>query len=71
VYGGLFWLNGESSFPAPTSAYYMSGVGGQTVLIVPTHDLAVVRLGHYRGAGPGGRALREAVRLLMQAVPES
>ena len=71
VYGGLFWLNGESSFPAPTSAYYISGVGGQTVLIVPTHDLAVVRLGHYRGAGPGGRALREAVRLLMQAVPPS
>jgi CubicO group peptidase (beta-lactamase class C family) len=71
TYGGLFWLNGESSFPAPTSAYYMSGVGGQTVLIVPTHDLAIVRLGHYRGSGPGGRALREAVRLLMQAVPES
>jgi CubicO group peptidase (beta-lactamase class C family) len=70
TYGGLFWLNGESSFPAPTSAYYMSGVGGQTVLIVPTHDLAIVRLGHYRGSGPGGRALREAVRLLMQAVPE-
>jgi CubicO group peptidase (beta-lactamase class C family) len=69
VYGGLFWVNGESAFPAPTSAYYMSGVGGQTVLIVPTHDLAVVRLGHYRGAGPGGRALREAVRLLMEAVP--
>jgi CubicO group peptidase (beta-lactamase class C family) len=71
TYGGLFWLNGESSFPAPTSAYYMSGVGGQTVLIVPTHDLAIVRLGHYRGSGPGGRALREAVRLLIQAVPES
>jgi hypothetical protein len=47
----------------------MSGIGSQTVLIVPTHDLAVVRLGHYRGAGAGGRALREAVRLLMQAVP--
>ncbi|MEX2049241.1 MAG: serine hydrolase [Gemmatimonadota bacterium] len=71
IYGGLFWINGEASFPAPTSAYYMSGVGGQTVLIVPTHDLAVVRLGHYRGSGPGGRALREAVRLLMQAVPPS
>ena len=47
----------------------MSGVGGQAVLIVPTHDLAIVRLGHYRGAGPGGRALREAVRLLVEAVP--
>ena len=71
IYGGLFWINGQSSFPAPTSAYYMSGVGGQTVLIVPTHDLAVVRQGHYRGGGPGGRALREAVRLLMEAVPPS
>lgn len=71
VYGGLFWINGEGAFPAPTSAYYMSGVGGQTVLLVPTHELAVVRLGHYRGAGPGGRALREAVRLLMEAVPPS
>ena len=69
IYGGLFWLNGESTFPVPTSAYYMSGVGGQTVLIVPTHDLAVVRLAHYRGGGPGGRALREAVRLLAEAVP--
>jgi CubicO group peptidase (beta-lactamase class C family) len=69
TYGGLFWINGEDAFPAPKSAYYMSGVGGQTTLIIPTHDLIVVRLGHYRGQGPGGRALREAVRLLMEAVP--
>ena len=53
----------------PRSAYYMSGVGGNTALIVPTHDLVVVRMGHYKGQGPGGRALREAVRLLMEAVP--
>ena len=71
IYGGLFWVNGEATFPVPTNAYYMSGVGGQTVLIVPTHDLVVVRLGHYRGQGPGGRALREAIRLLMEAVPGS
>jgi CubicO group peptidase (beta-lactamase class C family) len=69
TYGGFFWINGESSFPAPKDAYYMSGVGGQNVLIVPSHDLAIVRLGHYRGAGPGGRALRRAVALLMEAVP--
>jgi CubicO group peptidase (beta-lactamase class C family) len=69
VYGGFFWLNGDSSFPAPKDAYYMAGVGGQTVLIVPSHELAVVRLGHYKGAGPGGRALRSAVSILMQSVP--
>jgi CubicO group peptidase (beta-lactamase class C family) len=69
IYGGFFWLNGDDSFPAPKSAYYMAGVGGQNVLIVPTHALAIVRLGHYKGAGPGGRALRSAVKLLLEAVP--
>ena len=69
IYGGFFWLNGESSFPAPKDAYYMTGVGGQTTLIVPSHDLVVVRLGHYKGAGPGGRALRKAVGILMETIP--
>ena len=69
IYGGFFWLNGESSFPVPKDAYYMSGVGGQSTLIVPSHDLAVVRLGHYKGAGPGGRALRKAIAVLMETVP--
>jgi CubicO group peptidase (beta-lactamase class C family) len=67
-YGGLFWVNGESAFPGPTDMFYMSGVGGQSVLIYPSHQLAVVRLGHYKGAGPGGRALRRAMTILMEAV---
>ena len=69
IYGGFFWLNGDSSFPAPKGAYYMSGVGSQNVLIVPSHDLVVVRLGHYKGGQPGGRALRTAVSMLMEAIP--
>jgi CubicO group peptidase (beta-lactamase class C family) len=71
IYGGFFWLNGEETFPVPKDAYYMSGVGGQTTLIVPSHDLVIVRLGHYKGAGPGGRALRKAIAVLMEAVPTS
>jgi CubicO group peptidase (beta-lactamase class C family) len=67
--GGLFWINGEGSFPAPKDAYYMTGVGGQSTLIIPSHQLVVVRLGHYKGAGPGGRALRKAVGILMEAIP--
>ena len=42
IYGGFFWLNGDGTFPAPTEAYYMAGVGGQTVLIIPSHDLVIV-----------------------------
>jgi hypothetical protein len=49
----------------------MSGVGGQTVLIVLSHDLVVVRLGHYKGAGPEGRALRSALSILMGAIPST
>jgi CubicO group peptidase (beta-lactamase class C family) len=69
IYGGFFWINGDGRYPVPKAAYYMSGAGGQTTLIVPSHDLVVVRLGHYKGAGPGGQAFRRALQLLMEAVP--
>jgi CubicO group peptidase (beta-lactamase class C family) len=68
VYGGLFWVNGDGSFPAPKEAFYMSGAGGQTVLMIPSHQLAIVRLGHYKGETPGGIALRKAVGILMGAI---
>src|SRR5438477_6728220 len=28
IYGGFFWINGNTLFPVPKSAYYMTGVGG-------------------------------------------
>ena len=71
IYGGFFWINGTGSFPVPREAYYMAGAGGQTTLIIPSHGLVVVRQGHYRGARAGGRALRNALALLMEAVPAS
>lgn len=69
IYGGFFWINGEGTFPVPKEAYYMSGAGGQTVLIIPSHDLVVVRIGHYKGQRAGGDAFRKALALLMEAVP--
>jgi CubicO group peptidase (beta-lactamase class C family) len=69
IYGGFFWINGDGAFPVPADAYYMAGAGGQYTIIIPSHDLVVVRLGHYRGAGPGGPSLRNALALLMEAVP--
>jgi CubicO group peptidase (beta-lactamase class C family) len=69
VYGGLFWVNGAGAFPAlPASAYYMSGAGGQSTIIVPTHDLVIVRMGHAEGSGVGGRGLRAALAKLMEAL---
>jgi hypothetical protein len=47
----------------------MAGAGGQSTIIIPSHDMVVVRLGHYKGSGPGGQAHRRALELLMEAVP--
>ncbi len=68
-YGGQFWVNGEGQFPAvPREAYYMSGAGGQTTLIVPSHDLVVVRMGHQKGARAGGAAFRNALAELVPLI---
>lgn len=69
IYGGMFWLNRAGSWPVPEDAYYMAGAGGQYTVIIPTHDLVVARLGHYKGGGAGHRALYRALALLMEAVP--
>jgi hypothetical protein len=39
------------------------------VLIIPTHQLAIVRLGHYKGADAGNEALRNAIKIILEAVP--
>jgi CubicO group peptidase (beta-lactamase class C family) len=69
IYGGLFWINGNSAFPVPKEAYYMAGVGGQNVLMIPSHDLAVVRLGHFKGVGASRAALNKSLALLMEIIP--
>jgi hypothetical protein len=51
------------------NSYYIAGAGGQTTMIVPSRDLVVVRLGHYRGETAGAAAFRKALTLLMEAVP--
>ena len=69
IYGAFFWINGDGALPVPRESYYMSGVGGQTTLIIPSHDLVVVRLGHFKGSQAGGRGFKHALEILMGAVP--
>ena len=71
VYGGFFWINGDGAYPVPRSAYFMSGAFGKKTMIIPSHDLVVVRLGHDKGAAAGNESFKKALALLMEAVPGS
>jgi len=70
IYGAFFWLNGDTRFAVPKEAYYMWGAGGNFTLIIPSHDLVVTRLGHFKGAAAGEKSLNDALALLMEAVPK-
>ena len=61
-YGGLVWI-GKGSYRA-------AGQGGQTVTVLPAHDLVVVRMGHQSGGRHAGRTTAEAIKLIVGALPE-
>lgn len=52
-YGGQVWLNKPGKEPnLPDDAYWFGGLGLQRVIVVPSLDLVVVRLGHLRAMRP-------------------
>ena len=67
-YGGLFWVNGTKELDAPPDAYWMAGAGGQRVIVIPSRDLVIVRLGHMRGDTIGMKLLDSSVRGIVDAV---
>lgn len=70
IYGGFFWLNSNAELSVSKDAYYMAGVGGQYTIIVPSHDLVVVRIGRYAGVRHAADSLNRALAMLMEAIPE-
>ena len=71
-YGGNFcWINGKGTFNVPKDAIFFAGAGGQFTIMVPSHDLVIVRLGHYKGSALGMESLNNALTLLMQALDKS
>jgi CubicO group peptidase (beta-lactamase class C family) len=62
-------INGDGRFPLPKDVYFMAGAGGQWTLIIPSHDLVVVRMGHFKGDKAGEEDLKRALALLIEAVP--
>jgi CubicO group peptidase (beta-lactamase class C family) len=48
-YGAQIWRNTVGELALPDDTYYFAGGGGQYVMVVPSLDLVVVRMGHTRG----------------------
>ena len=71
MYGGLFWINAYGAWNLPKDTYFMAGAGGQNTFIVPSRDVVIVRMGHFRGAGAGRRTTNAALSKLMEAIPKS
>jgi CubicO group peptidase (beta-lactamase class C family) len=69
TYGGMVWVNGDSAWSLPPDAFAFRGAGEQDVFIVPSHELVIVRLGHYPGSRFGAQDVRRAQALLMEAIP--
>ena len=47
----------------------MRGAGGQMTMIIPSRDMVIVRLGHYKGAPAWREAEPKGLQLLLDAVP--
>jgi CubicO group peptidase (beta-lactamase class C family) len=71
IYGAFFWLDGAQYGMPASDVYSMRGAGGQMTMIIPSRDMVIVRLGHYKGARAWGEAAAKGLPLLLAAVPKN
>lgn len=67
MYGGQFWLVPDDRNDVPASAYATAGNRGQYVIIVPSHDVVIVRRGLDFGAQGFNRW--DLTREVLRAIP--
>lgn len=67
-YGGQWWLVPDDRTDLPQDAYTAAGAGGQYAVVVPSHDLVLVRRGLDRG-GPT-LSLWDLLAQVLEAFPE-
>ena len=70
-YGGFVRANRAKLWAAPEDSYALVGAGGQATVIIPTHDLVIVRMGHVKGEEAGRASSERAMKLIIEAVPQS
>jgi CubicO group peptidase (beta-lactamase class C family) len=69
-YGGFFWLNHDSSpfRSLPPDVYFADGAFGQNVIVIPSHDVVIARMGwnapdDHEGLNAFARGVLTAVEL--------
>jgi len=67
MYGGQFWLVPDGRDDVPKTAYSTSGNRGQYVVIVPSHDIVIVRRG--LDYGKQGFNRWDLTREVLKAIP--
>jgi CubicO group peptidase (beta-lactamase class C family) len=65
-YGGQWWLPGDNAPGVPVDAYTTSGNRGQYTIVLPSHDLVIVRRGLDNS---GGFSRWGLVREVLKAIP--
>ncbi len=71
-YGGLFWVNGDQALAdVPKDVYYAAGAFGQFTIVVPSHELVVVRMGYSFNTGAIRESVAQLLRELIAALPKA